>query len=1094
MERSQTYPLAQALLDSIGPRLTGSPAWWLPRANPSDSGRLEVADLPIRQTRIIEFSTDEGTNLSLDVSPDGRTLIFDLLGDLYTMPIAGGKATRLTHGLAWDATPRFSPDGRLIAYTSDRSGTIQLWVIRPDGTGARRITRAITIDVEQPLWTPDSRALLARINRPSRPVHQGLHEDQIELWRYDVTTGAGTELVTDDAYTTGGVASSDGQKIYYATDQSLAVRDLKSGRTETLPGSGEHAGAPLISSDGRWLLYAAGSAEYGEPTNLRLRNLATGEDSVLVTNGQAQTRSHSRGYTFTPDARAAVFVREGKLHRIELSNRRITAIPFVAPVRAEFGPRVERKARLDDGPFAVRQLRSVHLSPDGSQLVFSALGKIWLSPVGGTPRRLTRSAQREYEPVFSPDGKWIAFVTWSDTAGGHLWKVLVAGGDAVQLTREPGVYSTPRWTSDGARIVLQEGQESSFGWVTVPPWTPTSDSSALAKDWYTSYMRPNARIVSVDAAGGSLRQIGPPFSRRMIEHSGPALSLDPASTRAYYVDKDTAAENLWLLQSVGLETGDVRTHVRIEAGVGGVIAAPSPDGRWLAIQDKFNVLLLPFPAAGQVDSVPTIRLAGFPSQRSRGIIRVTTEGGMAPSWSPDGQWLHWQWTNHALRVPISEAARGVIKPRKIAIHLEAPRHQASGTLLLRGARIIPMSARRASQPSVTVASSVSIEPAVIEHGDLLLTGRRIVAVGPTGSLRVPSGATILDVAGATIIPGLIDMHGHWGYSSYLQPDRMWWLASGLAYGVTTTRDPAMGYSSFAEAELVEAGDAIGPRHFGALAPIEPAREEIFSFADADEVVRKHHTAGSWVIKQYTQPHRLQRQWLAQAARRSGVNATNEGGGGLAMNLSMVLDGYTGFEHNLSRGRLYRDVLELLGRADVNLNNSGKGILTNTRLTDWNRRLHFWPPAFFQRAQKALRREDISAQLRTERDALRAGANVMLGTDAGLAPFGLDQHGYIWNWVAQGMTPAEALRVATRNGAHGLGLEADLGSLEPGKIADLVVLNGNPLDDIHHTANIKFVVKDGVVYDAETLDTVWPTAKKFAGLPWWNSKLKSRPRD
>src|SRR3954454_14016350 len=109
-------------------------------AQQPDGGKSKKPDLPLSIGRHVNFTTSKASWMSLDVSPDGQTIVFDLLGDLYTLPIAGGTATRLTTGMAYDAQPRYSPDGKWIAFTSDRDGADNVWIINAASKQAKQIT------------------------------------------------------------------------------------------------------------------------------------------------------------------------------------------------------------------------------------------------------------------------------------------------------------------------------------------------------------------------------------------------------------------------------------------------------------------------------------------------------------------------------------------------------------------------------------------------------------------------------------------------------------------------------------------------------------------------------------------------------------------------------------------------------------------------------------------------------------------------------------------------------------------------------------------------------------------------------------------
>ena len=380
---------------------------------------------------------------------------------------------------------------------------------------------------------------------------------------------------------------------------------------------------------------------------------------------------------------------------------------------------------------------------------------------------------------------------------------------------------------------------------------------------------------------------------------------------------------------------------------------------------------------------------------------------------------------------------------------------------------------------------------VIENGTILVEEDRIRAVGRVGEVRVPAGAKVVDVSGRTIIPGLFDEHAHLHYSTLdIFPQRPWKYLANLAYGVTTTHDPsASSQEVFGQSEMVEAGLMTGPRIFSTgfilYGADDPDRAIVNSLDDARHHIRRMKSLGALTVKSYMQPRRVQRQWIIQAAREEGVEVVPEGGGDLEMDLTFLLDGHTTIEHALPVTPLRKDVVTLLARSGTSY--------TPTLLVAYGGLMgDHW---FYQhnevwKDEKLLRYVpqgvvDTRARIRSvmaddedwhhidvaasAKKVVEAGGRVCLGGHGQMQ--GLGPHWEMWAFVQGGMTPMEALRVATLAPAETLGFDRDLGSIEPGKLADFVVLERNPLEKIENSDSVVLVVKNGAAYRPEELERI-----------------------
>ena len=1042
--------------------------------------------LPLKPARKIEFTTDEATWMSLDVSPDGSQIVFDLLGDLYLLPVAGGEAKRITSGLPWDCQPRFSPDGKEIAFISDRNGSDNIWRVEVASGKLTQVTKETEWQVGSPAWSPDGEYIIAR----KFGVYPGPNDflRGIALWMYHKDGGKGVEVVKGRGETTinsGAVYAPDGKTIYFSSHADrfrydappgrfqVHSFDVKTGEIRSL--TAEYGGGlrPVVSPDGRWLVYAS---RLDAATGLRIRDLKTLEDHWLARDIQRDDQQGFAsndvlpGYSFAPDSKAVVYTAGGKIHRVDVASHAVRVIPFSAKVELDLGPRVRTEYKISDGPLTVRQMKWLGQSPDGKALVFSAVGKLWVASISGPggekgttltaekPRRLTNSAaggDREYEPVFSPDGKWIAYVTWSDANGGQLWKIAASGGTPVKLSPAAAFYAHPAWSPDNSKIAFIHG--SAEGWLA------GSEADLLELRW-------------MPANGGDSHFIVGPVRGEQA----PVFSGD--GERIFYMDQAPPppggqdATPARVLKSIRLDGVDAQSHLRFE-GIQ-VEAVPSPDGAWVALHDKQDAYLVAFPKAGT--SVVNIGL----KEGAVPVKRLTTEGANYLAWADGGKTLTWSYANRFYRVSrdavLNQEKREDWKTQEAEVKLEVPRPLPSGKVLLKGARVITMKGEE-----------------VIERGDVLIENNRIAAVGATGTLSGAAGAKVIDAKGKTIIPGYVDIHAHLGAKHDVVTDEEWSYAANLAYGVTTTRDPSIDSNQvFAHGEMVEAGELAGPRIYSTGYPMITLFASVQSQEDADNVVKRFKGIGADSLKVYMQPRRIAREWLAIAAAKYGANITAEGGGDLKLDLSMVLDGFTGVEHSLPVVPIYKDVIQLEAQAKTTYTptlivayGGPFGQIDQRQKMDIHadqKVRRFTPHEVVDERGRwrtlVVEDEFIYPQIaKGAAEVVRNGGNVALGSHG--EQQGIGAHWELWMLQSGGMTTWQALHCATMLGAESIGLDKEVGSIEPGKLADLQVLNSNPLTDIHNSRDIQYVVKNGVVYDAATLDEVWPVEKKFPESYW-----------
>ena len=1124
------------------------------------------AGLPLKTARTHTFTTTKGTWMSLDVSPDGQRIVFDLLGDIYTMPITGGKATALTHGLAYDAQPRFSPDGKRIVFVSDRSGGENVWLMNADGKDTTALTTGNINMYVSPTFSPDGKYVVVS--------RSGGTFGTAKLWMFHVDGGRGVQLSMTPAPAPtlkmlGAAFGKDPRYVWYAArtgdwqynsvgpQYQLYVWDRESGRTSQMTRREGSAFRPVLSPDGQYLVYAA---RFEIKTGLRIRNLQTQQEDWLafpVQRDEIESRAPMDaypGFAFTPDSKAVVVSYGGEIWRVPVDKSAPTKIPFEAEVKLEMGPEVKFAYRVDTASQLVaKQIRDIAPSPDGSKLAFSSLDRLYVMDLpNGTPQRVTKANVGEFGPVWSPDSKSIAFTTWHDTDGGQVMRATFDAkkGWGTKSLSPTGLYTDVAWAPTGDRIVAVRA------------------AARELQEAGASFRGPAAsEFVEINANTGAVRTIMPTSGM-----GNPHFTANPE--RIYAYGRDGLVSFRW-------DGTDLKTHLKVtgplppgagsepltlDAGldeaeaqrwIGGRGARPlsmtdthldpaepappqpppaslvlmSPTGDQALAMVGMDFYMVTVPEAGATP--PTVSVAD-PNSAAVPVKKLNEIGGEFPAWTADGKRVMWSlgnalWTYDLARGKVTDdslkadaklrielrrdpakkdslarldsiakadtvggkkPAKPGYKPDERRVTVTAVRDTPHGTVVFRGGKAITMKGYE-----------------IIENADVVVRDNRIVAVGARWSVTVPADAKIIDVSGKVVMPGFVDTHYH---PQWLTPQvhntQTWQYLTELAYGTTTTRDPQTATTDFMTyGDRVAIGDMVGPRIY----PTGPgvfSGENIRDLDHARQILSKYAKYyDTKTLKMYMTGNRQQRQWVIMAARELGLMPTTEGGLDQKLNITHGLDGYPGIEHTLPITPKYDDVFEWYKATQVTNSPTliveyggpfGEGwfyqsedLLHDAKLRYFTHPVDFdskirrrgtgnapGPAGFAVKEEYAMwqHAQDVAK-------AVQAGGRIGVGSHGQLQ--GLGMHWELWLLQSGGLSTHDALRSATIVGAEAIGFGQDLGSLEPGKLADLLVLDKDPLANIRNSNTLSLVMVNGRLFDANTLDEVYPQQRKLPKQPW-----------
>jgi len=1042
-----------------------------------DVENWQVTQPPFKLNEVA-ISTNETTWSSLDVSPNGKFMIFDMLGDLYKVDIKGGNATPLIQDFAWNIHPAISPDGKQVAFVSDRDGLSNVWIMDIDGTHLKQITREKKNIIHAPKWSPDGEYLVVTKGiMSSRSIPAG------EIWMYHKSGGDGLQIkarnsgkrdqqnIADPAF------SHDGRYIYFTENTVPGSRfeynrdplegifaitryDRESGDERRYISGTGGAVVPTPSPDGKYVAFVR---RVKDKTALFLKDIKTGTETPLTfaLERDMQEGFGSEGYftyfDWTPDASAIVYWSRGKFHIIDVDSKETETLNVHIDTTVKFADALRFPVDVAPDNVEVKMTRWSQMSPNGKTILFQALGKLYVRDVkSGKVKRLTKQNDHdEYYPRYSNDGKSIVYTTWNDQDLGTVRVVSARGGKGKVISVQPGHYIEPSFSTDGKKVVFRKFTGGSL----------LDPKYSVDPGIYVANLK-NDTVEKVADSG---------YNAHFAGDNERIFFTESAGGKAYYETQ---------LSSVNLKGNDKRTHLYGADKVSEYKL--SHNKKWVAFVYQFKTYVTPFVENGK-------KITVGPDMTSLPVTQLSSRAGEYLTWSADNSTVSWFNGPTLFTRSLDEAFAFVdgapeTLPDPVAegidLSFTTKADKPTGYTALMGGKIVTMRDADSTQE-------------VIEDGVVLIKDNRIAAVGKRGEVDIPDNTLQIDTQGKTIIPGLIDAHAHGSQGrNEIIPQQNWKQYSNVSFGVTTIHDPSNDTTEImAAAELQRTGHIVAPRIYSTGTILYGAeglgyKAIINNYEDAYFHVERLKEAGAISVKSYNQPRRDQRQQVLWAAKNQEMMVVPEGGGKLQQNLTMLVDGHTGLEHSLPIEKGYSDVTQLwkatkFGYTPTFVVSYG-GMMGEEYWYDktevWKnpRLLRYTPSTVLDK--RAIRRptapesqynhQNVARYAKTLRDN---GVSVHIGAHGQRE--GLAAHWELWIMQQGGFTPWEALRGGTIDGAKHLGMSKDIGSIETGKLADLVVIDGDVLSDIRKSEFVEYTVLNGRVYESATMNEVGSKKKR-----------------